>query len=121
MYLHITDRLSQGARQIVGCLAMPDSGDSPERAAKRLKNNSMIGVEAASDSNGDDDDASVPTSTQAYAPKWRRTPARSVLHPMTWKEANEWKMQTHNPLRMQQDAEIHGSTRTGKHLSLIHI
>ena len=115
VYLHITDRHSQGARQIVGCLAMPDSGDSPERAAKRLKNNSMIGVEVESESNGGDDEASVPASTQAYAPKWRRTPARSVLHPMTWKEANEWKLQTHNPLRKQQDAEIHGSTRTGKH------
>jgi len=34
---------------------------------------------------------------------------------MTWKEANEWKMQTHNPLREQQNAEIHDLTRTRKH------
>lgn len=116
MYLHMhPGRQKQGARQSICCLAMPDSGALPERAAKRLKNHSMVGIEAASESDGDDAEASLPASTQAYAPKWRRTPARSVLLPMTWKEANEWKMQTHNPLREQQNAEIHDLTRTRKH------
>lgn len=116
MYLHMhPGRQKQGARQSICCLAMPDSSALPERAAKRLKNHSMVGIEAASESDGDDAKASLPASTQAYAPKWRRTPARSVLLPMTWKEANEWKMQTHNPLREQQNAEIHDLTRTRKH------
>ena len=116
MYLHMhPGRQKQGARQSICCLAMPDSSALPERAAKRLKNHSMVGIEAASESDGDDAEASLPASTQAYAPKWRRTPARSVLLPMTWKEANEWKMQTHNPLREQQNAEIHDLTRTRKH------
>ena len=116
VYLHMhPGRQKQGARQSICCLAMPDSGALPERAAKRLKNHSMVGIEAASESDGDDAEASLPASTQAYAPKWRRTPARSVLLPMTWKEANEWKMQTHNPLREQQNAEIHDLTRTRKH------
>jgi len=116
VYLHMhPGRQKQGARQSICCLAMPDSSALPERAAKRLKNHSMVGIEAASESDGDDAKASLPASTQAYAPKWRRTPARSVLLPMTWKEANEWKMQTHNPLREQQNAEIHDLTRTRKH------
>lgn len=116
VYLHMhPGRQKQGARQSICCLAMPDSSALPERAAKRLKNHSMVGIEAASESDGDDAEASLPASTQAYAPKWRRTPARSVLLPMTWKEANEWKMQTHNPLREQQNAEIHDLTRTRKH------
>lgn len=116
VYLHMhPGRQKQGARQSICCLAMPDSSALPERAAKRLKNHSMVGIEAESESDGDDAEASLPASTQAYAPKWRRTPARSVLLPMTWKEANEWKMQTHNPLREQQNAEIHDLTRTRKH------
>lgn len=116
VYLHMhPGRQKQGARQSICCLAMPDSSALPERAAKRLKNHSMVGIEAASESDGDDAEASLPASTQAYAPKWRRTPARSVLLPMTWKEANEWKMQTHNPLREQQNAEIHDLKRTRKH------
>lgn len=116
VYLHMhPGRQKQGARQSICCLAMPDSSALPERAAKRLKNHSMVGIEAASESDGDDAEASLPASTQVYAPKWRRTPARSVLLPMTWKEANEWKMQTHNPLREQQNAEIHDLTRTRKH------
>lgn len=116
VYLHMhPGRQKQGARQSICCLAMSDSSALPERAAKRLKNHSMVGIEAASESDGDDAEASLPASTQAYAPKWRRTPARSVLLPMTWKEANEWKMQTHNPLREQQNAEIHDLTRTRKH------
>lgn len=116
VYLHMhPGRQKQGARQSICCLAMPDSSALPERAAKRLKNHSMVGIEAASESDGDDAEASLSASTQAYAPKWRRTPARSVLLPMTWKEANEWKMQTHNPLREQQNAEIHDLKRTRKH------
>lgn len=89
---------------------MPDLNDLPQRAAKRVKDNNMVGIEVTNGLNSGEYEPSTQARAQMYAPKWRRTPPCSVLHPLTRKEANEWKMQTHNPLRKQQDVFLSDET-----------
>lgn len=93
----------------VGCMS-----DAHCEAEKRRKTNDMSSLKIPRSLISRNVEASTQARTQMYAPKWRLTPPRSVLHPLTRKEANEWKMQTNNPLRKQQDSLRSGLPRTRK-------